>query len=61
MRLTCVASQCSSRDNRLVLIHVGPVSNIVLEGAFGFVVGQSDRVILRVKAVVRRDTLETLE
>lgn len=58
---TCVASEGSSRNDRLVLVHIGPISNIVLEGALGLVVGQGGRVVLRVKAVVGGDTLQALE
>lgn len=58
---TCVPSQGSSRDDRLVLVHVGPVPHIVLEGALGLVAGQGGRVVLGVEAVVGRDALQALE
>lgn len=58
---TCVASEGSSRNDRLVLVHIGPISNIVLEGALGLVVGQGGGVVLRVKAVVGGDALQALE
>lgn len=58
---TCVASKGSSRNDRLVLVHVGPISNIVLEGTLGLMVGQSRWVVLRVKAVIGGDTLKALE
>lgn len=58
---TCVASKGSCRNDRLVLVHVSPISNIVLEGALGFVVGQGGGVVLRVKAIVGGDTLQALE
>lgn len=58
---TCVASEGSGRDDRLVLVHIGPISNIVLEGALGLVGGQGGGVILRVEAVVGGDALQALE
>lgn len=58
---TCVASKGSSRNDGLVLVHIGSISNIVLEGALGFVVGQGGGVVLRVEAVIGGDTLQTLE
>lgn len=58
---TCVASQGSSRNDRLVLVHVGPVPHIVLEGALGLVAGQGGRVVLRVEAVIGGDALQALE
>lgn len=58
---TCVASKGGSRNDGLVLVHIGPISNIVLEGALGFVVGQGGGVVLRVEAVVGGDALQALE
>lgn len=58
---TCVASQGSSRDDRLVLVEVSTVTHIVLEGALGLVAGQGSGIILRVEAVIGRDTLQAVE
>lgn len=58
---TCVAGEGSGRNDRLVLVHVSPISNIVLEGALGLVVGQGGGVVLRVKAIVGGDALQALE
>lgn len=58
---TCVASQGSSRNDRLVLVEVSTVTHIVLEGALGLVVGQGSRIILGVEAVVGGDPLQAVE
>lgn len=58
---TCVASQGSSRNDRLVLVEVSTVTHIVLEGALGLVVGQGSGIVLRVEAVIGGDTLQAVE
>lgn len=58
---TCVASQGSSRNDRLVLVEVSTVTHIVLEGALGLVAGQGSGIVLGVEAVVGGDTLQAVE
>lgn len=58
---TCVASQGSSRNDRLVLVEVSTVTHIVLEGALGLVVGQGSWVVLGVEAVIGGDALQAVE
>lgn len=58
---TCVASQGSSRNDRLVLVEVSTVTHIVLEGALGLVVGQGSGIVLGVEAVIGGDTLQAVE
>lgn len=58
---TCVASQGSSRNDRLVLVEVSTVTHIVLEGALGLVVGQGSGIILGVEAVIGGDPLQAVE
>lgn len=58
---TCVASQGSSRNDRLVLVEVSTVTHIVLEGALGIVVGQGGWIVLGVEAVIGGDALQAVE
>lgn len=58
---TCVSCQRRCWDDGFILAEVWALPHVVFEGALGFVAMQSSGVIFRVKAVVWRYPLKTVE
>lgn len=61
VKLTCVSSERGRWDDRFVFAQVRALPHVVFKRALGFVRVQSAGVILRVEAVVGRDSLEAVE